>query len=465
MDAEKFKKRQSLKVIISEAIMVLAVIGTVIVLALVVSGYWLNSDFEVERQGMVQVSSIPTGADLDIDGSSSWLQRTNTSKVLSSGEHTITISKDGYDSWSKTINISEGYLYRLHYPRLFLQDRETEKVFDATGSTLASISPDYGKLLLADDTTEWQVINLNADILEPKKLNLSDFLSGASLAEGASVGLFTGEILSADWDRGGSHVLFKIKAEEKTEWVLVDVNNAKNSINLTKEFGADFSEVEILDNSSSNLLVIQDGNLRKIDVSGRVISAVLASNVNDFDHYENEVVFSAANEQGRYTVGWFSIGGDEIKELETVDQPIRVLISKFYDEMYITTLQEQYIAVYKKVDFEPVSSYELSFAPTIMKTGHDGEFVTMNDGTKIATLDMEAKVVREWSVEGNNFDWIDNDMIYTVANGELIVYDFDGYNRRSIAKNVSNRFPVAITDNKWLYYFSDGELTREKLTK
>ncbi len=465
MDAEKFKKRQSLKVIISEAIMVLAVIGMVVVLALVVSGYWLNSDLKVERQGMVQVSSIPTGADLDIDGSSSWLQRTNTSKVLSSGEHTVTVSKDGYDSWSKTINISEGYLYRLHYPRLFLQDREIEKVLDTTGSMFASISPDYDKLLLADDTTEWQIIDLNADILEPKKLNLSDFLSGASLAEDASVGLFTGEILSADWDRSGDHVLFKLKIGDKVEWVLVDVNNAKNSINLTKEFGTDFDKIEILDNSSSNLLVVQDGNLRKIDVSGKAISAVLASSVYDFDHYENEIVFSAVNEQGKYTVGWFKIGSNEIKEFETVDQPIRVLISKFYDEMYITTLQDKYIAVYKKVDFEPVSNYDLTFVPATIEIGHDGEFVTMNDGTKIATLDMEARAVREWSVEGNNFDWIDNDMIYTVANGELIVYDFDGYNRRSIAKNVSNHFPVAITDNKWLYYFSDGELTREKLTR
>ena len=57
MDIEKQKKRQSFKIIISEIIMVLAVIATVTVLAFIVSGYWINSDFEVERQGMVQVSS------------------------------------------------------------------------------------------------------------------------------------------------------------------------------------------------------------------------------------------------------------------------------------------------------------------------------------------------------------------------------------------------------------------------
>ena len=109
MDIEKNKKKQSLKVIISEAIMVLAVVVTVAILALVVSGYWVNSDFKVEQNGMLQISSVPTGANVNIDGeASSWLQRTNTSKILSSGEHTVTLSKDGYDTWSKTINVPEG---------------------------------------------------------------------------------------------------------------------------------------------------------------------------------------------------------------------------------------------------------------------------------------------------------------------------------------------------------------------
>ena len=100
-----------------------------------------------------------------------------------------------------------------------------------------------------------------------------------------------------------------------------------------------------------------------------------------------------------------------------------------------------------------------------MEVGHNGEFITMYSGTQLATLDMEASLVREWSVDGDNFGWLDNDMIYSVANGELFVYDFDGLNRRNIAKNVSSHFPVTVTDDKWLYYVSDGNLMREKIVK
>ena len=59
MDPDRLKRRQSLRIIISETIMVLSVVLMVVILAFLVSGYWINSDFKVERQGLLQVSSTP----------------------------------------------------------------------------------------------------------------------------------------------------------------------------------------------------------------------------------------------------------------------------------------------------------------------------------------------------------------------------------------------------------------------
>ena len=63
---------------------------------------------------------------------------------------------------------------------------------------------------------------------------------------------------------------------------------------------------------------------------------------------------------------------------------------------------------------------------------------------------MESLKVSEWQVEGESFGWLDNNMIYSVKDGELFVYDFDGLNRRTLAKNVSRSYPVMITDDRWL---------------
>ena len=464
MDREKLKRRQSLKVIISEVIMVVAVILTVVVLALLVSGYWLNSDFEFERQGMLQVSSAPTGANVTIDDENVWLQRTNTSKVLTSGTHTVTLTKEGYDSWTKTIDIKEGLLYRLHYPRLFYQKRKPEKVLGPVEVSRATMNPDHDAMLLINNTTKWQYIDLKSSEIEPKTIDISQAFSFVSLAEGATTGLFTGEIVSLNWDADSSHVLIKTKSTDAVEWVLLDVKNPTKSINLTKEFSSNFSEIQILDNSSNNLLAVQNGNLHKIDVSGKQLSSVLVEKVNDFDHYHNEIVFSAASSdlaESPYYVGYLRIGEDKPTYVTGLSSPAQVVISRFYEQKYITTLIGDTLMVYNKEDIDNPKEYQLSFGPEKIRVGHDGEFITTHTRNHIAVLDMEAELIHDFTVDGSRFGWIDNDMMYTVSDGELIVYDFDGLNRRSIAKNASDHLPAGITDNKWLYYFSDNSLMRE----
>ncbi len=464
MDPEKVKRHQSLKILISESIMVLAVVITVVILAFLVSGYWLNSDFEIERNGLLQISSIPTGADVYIDGESAWLQRTNTSKVLSSGEHSIKLTKDGYDTWSKTIHISEGLLYRIHYPRLFLKNRSSEKILDTTSTTLSTISPDHNFLILINDTTKWSLINLNNGDIKPQELDISKVFSSVSMAESANTGLFTGKILDIDWDHDSTHILFKVQSEEDIEWILLDIKNPSNSINLTREFGSNFTEIQILDNNSSNLLAIQNNNLHRIDIPNKSLSAVLIKNIINFDHYNAEIIFSAHNDSSKdtpYYIGLLRLSDNNIETLMDTSTPVKVVLSKFYDDKYITTLQGNQVSLYKRDNLELLQNFDLNFTPSTLKVGHDGEFIIISLDNQIAALDMEAMSIAEWQAEGSHFDWIDNDMCYSVNDGNLIVYDFDGLNRRIIANNVSSHFPAAITNNKWLYYFSDNSLIRE----
>jgi len=467
MDSEKRARWQSRRVIISEALMVISVVATVTILAFIVSGYWLNSNFEVERQGMLQISSLPTGATIEVDGASSWLQRTNSSKVVSSGEHTVTLTKDGYDSWTKTVNVSEGLLYRLHYPRLFLTDR-TKEIISLTSSnsatpetvTKASVSPDRNSLLLIDNTTSWSLTNLNNDKPALRAVDISKvFPSSVSIAAGAKQGLFTGTIKSLNWARDNEHILFEIENTSGREWILVNIKNPTDFINLTREFAADFSEVKILNDSASSLLALLGGNLRRIDVPSRQLSAILAEKVNFFDHYDLEVVFATDS-----SVQLLDLGNGKITPLLTTETPSKPVISKFYDDKYITILEGTSVSVYQKQDFAETFAATLSFAPEKVKVGHDGEFILMYSGGQIATLDMEATLVREWSLDAD-FGWLDNDMLYDVKDGVLTVYDYDGLNARALASNVSSTLPVTITSDKWLYYFSDKDLIREVIAR
>lgn len=466
MDSDKAKRRQSLKVIISEVIMVLTVFVTVVILAFLVSGYWINSSFEVERQGLLQISSMPTGADVYIDGDSSWLQRTDTSKVLTSGEHSITLTKDGYDSWSKTINISEGLVYRVHYPRLFLSDSTTEEVYSVPGATKGLVSPDHNRLLLINDSTSWQLLSLDSEQIKSTTIDISNLFSiDASNEEKQK---FISNITSLNWDRDSSHVLVETTTSGVSEWAIIDTNNSEKNLNLSKEFNINFSNIMILDGSANNLLALSEGNLHKIDVSGRSMSPVLIEGVIDYDHYDSsEVVFSAktipGDDSSEYYIGYLRLSDGKVSRFLDTDSPAKVTISRFYNSKYITVLHDNEVAIYEKDDPTKVNIYQLSFVPEQIKVGHDGEFITMSLDNKIATLDMEAQIIREWFTDSDKFGWIDNDMLYSVADNALIVYDFDGLNRRVISEDVTDNLPATFNGSKWLYYFDNDRLMRKTI--
>ena len=208
-----------------------------------------------------------------------------------------------------------------------------------------------------------------------------------------------------------------------------------------------------------------------MDLISKSVSSVLVQNVFDYDYYDNTIVFSALAENeptidDRYYVGEFSIGDTEFKKVLNSSAPIRVAVSKFYDDFYIASLQDNQLTLYRsnKKEYSQYLKQDLNFSPTQLKTGHHGEFVLLSDGNNLATLDMESSTVREWVIEGDRFGWLDNDMLYGIRGSSLVVYDYDGFNRRELSSNnVSSRFPAVITDDKWLYYVSDGNLVREWL--
>ena len=475
MNPEKRARRESFRVIVSEIIMVITVAITVLILAFVVSGYWLNADFTVERQGMLQISSIPTGADVKVDGESSWLQRTNTSKILSAGQHEVVLEKEDYGPWSKTVSIKEGLLYRIHYPRLFLTDRTREEIYDTTATKFAVASPDNNLILLIGGTAKWSLVRLNSDKLKAETLDVSQLLSPETLE---------GTVATAKWDRSGEHVLIEFETDNSSEWALLDIRNISSSTNLTREFGVEFDDIKIFGDSANSLLTLSAGNLQRIDVPSRQISAVLADGVVNFDYYGPEIIFSTKNASSatknpessdsagapvvsdEYAI--FILRNENLEKVATTKSAALPAIFRFYDDNLIAVLCENQITLYGKSSLEETITKTLGFAPTSMKISGDGSFIVMSNGTsgeKIATLDMETAEIVNWSTSTAKYDWLDWGMIYAVKDGNLTVYDYDGLNRRTLSSNVSSKFPVVITADKWLYYFSDNQLVREVIAK
>ena len=103
-ERERRERRHMIKVVIAEAGMVFAVVAIVAVATLASMGFFVSSNGSIEQSGLAQIHSIPTGASVELDGSTLF-SRTNLSRTIPEGEHHLKMTRANYDSWENTIKM------------------------------------------------------------------------------------------------------------------------------------------------------------------------------------------------------------------------------------------------------------------------------------------------------------------------------------------------------------------------
>ena len=149
MDRQRKKKIQNIRIMITNILMAISVIGIVFILMLIAMGYNFNENGGLEQSGLIQISSSPKGATVEIDNETQF-GRTDISKMLSSGDHRVKISKDGYDSWERTIKVDAGLLTRIEWARLFPLKANTATVAQFSNLRLAEFSDNRKNLFVIE---------------------------------------------------------------------------------------------------------------------------------------------------------------------------------------------------------------------------------------------------------------------------------------------------------------------------
>ncbi len=478
LDFEERRKRQRIRVFVTEILMFFAVIAIVVVATLISMGFFVSSDGSIEQAGLLQVHSLPTGATVEIDGETIF-PRTNLSRTLAVGKHTVKLSRDGYDSWSKTVKMYPGVLLRVYYPRLFLQNRIPEAV-KSLGEELGfySVAQNRNNILYsAKDATIWNLVDISGDEIKTTKLDMSEILPEVEADK------FLGSVESLEWSNDGRRVLVKLQMNDAEEWILVDLKDLKSSLNLTETFGMEFEQVKIIDGSADQLLVFEKHHLRKINTSAQALSRVLLDNIAIFAHQEADVIYvTMPNSKNERQIGVYRDGekaGTTLKTVKTSEN-VQVALSEFYGNKYmIYTIDNKLSILYgdlpmynaEEPDLSKVKALledmELSFAPNAVNVSGAGEYIVFARGSEYAVVDIDTGDVFSYQAIAQDTKWLDDSMLYTVKDLDLIVWDFDGTNQRTLTK--ADDYDVVLTaNNRWLYYLykndkGELELTRERV--
>ncbi len=535
MDYEERKRKQKIKVIIAELGMVVSALAIVVVATLSAMGFFISSNGQIEQSGLAQIHSIPTGATVEIDGSTLF-SRTNLSRTMSAGTHHLKLSRAGYDTWEKDINMRSGILLRIYYPRLFLQDRTPMNVLPITTAqdseqTLEFYVPSNSRnyiIYALHGATTWQLLDIRSDEIHQTTLDLSGILPTTTRYTSTSANRVTpiatldGEVLDLKWSRNDEFVLIKVKTADKMQWILVNLRNLTNSLNLTKTFGLNFEQIEFIDNNANQLFALENHHLRKIDTSNQSISKVLLDNITFFNNHQSNLIYltqptSSSTELAR-SIGIYKDGEKGSTIITTIDQTakIQIALANYYDEYYIYYVVDNKPTILygnlpsyseKPTDLSQLKQLlpDLNYStiPDHIMISNNNEFLVATKDAQIMVVDLDTNLYHHYSALNSRFTWFDDSMFYTFSNSELYVWDFDGTNQRNLSQslqppslqklifqrndnsnqtatdqnNITNTphasiiqdYPLAVTANdRWLYYLTKNtsneiNLLREKL--
>lgn len=471
MDKERKKRLQTIRLIITEIIMVIAVIITVIILTFIAMGYNVDKNGELNQSGLVQIKSIPSGATVQIDGEQ-LLLHTNTSRMLDAGTHHIKLEKEGYSSWEKDIISESGVLLKLDYPRLFLDIRTPETIRELSNTfEFFSVSSDRNYILYSekhidkaqskiDDMitprSNWTLLNVKGDDITETKYDFSEILGHR-------------EIVDLIWNSNNDHVLLKTKNHDSDEWLLINLKTPQNSSNLTLEFGLSFSDMLFASASGERLIGIENGNLRNLSAADHSVSEILAKNVRTIAYSEPFLAYITTDNNFYF---FQDSSEDVLLKSFSTDHSIKILISSYLDRKYISFIDNNRLYIYKHERFpnhdsdalktmELVLETDLSFNPSNYYLWSDNELFVATDHEKTAIFDAELDRLSEFTVEGNSSYFLDEYILGTIKDNTLIVRDFDGTNRIELTSATGYSF--ISKNNRYLYYQKDNAIVREKI--
>lgn len=447
-----------------------AVIAIATILVFILLGYRLDrTSGQIEQSGLLQFDSSPTGASVSIDGRAMG-SSTPTKTSLSPGAHNISVSRDGYETWSRDVNVVSGTLLWLDYIRLVPKTLNVETVatYGSLSSTLTS--PDNKHLLIQKSATDssFDLMDISGDTTSIKVITLPTAIS-TELAKTTDR-----NISLVSWDEGSRYVILKSTSSAKTEWLVLDTRSPENSKNASSLLDIAIDDLKFLGTSGNVFYALSGGDVRKLDLSSATISRSLVTSVKSFSVYSGDTLSYVATKQDatgtNQVVGIYRDGDDAptvLDEAALAVVPFNIAITSFHNEDYVAVLKSTSINI-SYGNFPPsgsVASDNLKVYETIngenavtsISFSPAGDFLLLSYGSSYKTYAIEYdQLSGVFSVSTDatasyRLRWLDAYHIATDYLGGFIMRDFDGTNVHEILK-VTPGFDMTMSSSERYMY-------------
>jgi hypothetical protein len=461
------KQRQPLARTVVYSFMTLTVASIVAILTLIILGYSFNErDGRLEQGGLLQIASTPTGAAVTLD-ELKLSSQTDTKATVEAGSHSVSLDRSGYRSWKKTIAIKAGEIGWLNYARLIPTklNPQTIRTFTTLSGSIASPKHSYIVLHQSADQPTFELANIQNDTVRYSTLTLP--ASSYTQPAAGKTQLFTLE----SWSLDEAAVLVKHTYDDtKTEWLVLNREAPEKSINITGTYAVQPTKLVFAGTGNKLLFVQSDNNVRRINLDEQTLSRPLASNVENFNGYDDKTIIYETLPDvatAKRSVGYAAVDIAQPQTIHTYPadgQPLRAAMETYFNKRYISIVYGQTLTVEtgslptpnNKADLKVFKTQTIPAGTSHLTVTSNGRFVVAELPDGYATYDIELKKYDKttWTYPATTqrpLSWLDDYIVWSDNGGQLRIYDFDGANQQTIMP-VTEGFATAVSPNdKYMY--------------
>ena len=463
MYRRRSKRTQRFFFFLTYTVAPLLIVGSVAVLVLFIQGYRFNTTSgDVFQAGLVQFGTRPSGATVKVDGSP-LAARTRTRINVSDGIRTITMTRNGYVPWEKTVEVVPGSVLWLTYARLVPTEVTTENLYDY--ETAATVLTSNGRNLfgIQPAATEPTFETIPATDSTPTRTSAT---VPESLYEVSANQTFT----ATEWGESGRYVLFRHDVGAKHAWLMLDTSDATKSINISDKTGLTISKA-FFDAADDRYVYLQtNGSLVRFDRSSLTTSAVLAKNVQSITQSTDGVVMVVAqSSEGKMALSYITSQADTARQITFADADdvgvIQSAVVVTYDRHeYIGVLSGGELIISRTgvdssettapLQLTPLVTLKVAGTITRLEPSPNGRFVALVGTDRVSMYDLEIEKLSPLVAQYTKtpaLRWLDEYHLIDRRDDMLSMFEFDGANRTAIT-NVASQYSSVLTSSGTYVY-------------
>ncbi len=424
-------------------LLVVAIIGATVLLVAYGRGY--TYDFSRGRMiqtGLVLIRSNPAGTQITVN-SKVIRQKSPYRGSYEAGTYSFELNKSGFRVWHKALQVVASQVTSAEYIVLLPIDIARSILDTHTQIISETISRDHRHLAYVTGAADSAVYTLDLGSGKVAKVYTPAVATASAPAE---------SLISVAWSDDASHLLV-VSQVGNTLIHRVMTASGTDNVNLTDQYGFNFSGLQFSGTSWQQLYWISPDGLRRLDLGNQTVSAVLADKVSQFNIAGDRILYVQLTELGRTL--WTTDARGRKQELipalpESDNYSIALSSYRGEDELAVVPSKTGVGTLYSGIFGSTPVAKTVAHGVTTANFAPDGHLVAFSSTSVVQTYDLElsdrvnSPVIYTFPADGrtlSNLSWFDNFHLLLNYNGTLVFADFDGTNLSSIGSIVPG-FPA-----------------------